>query len=359
MRIVAHNGAPLFGGAERATVRLLRGLRERGHDVLLLCNREVVREPAERAGVPAAIQRLGGDLVVPDAFRLARRLRAERPDVLLLSTFRKLWLGALAGRLAAVPRVVARIGLETDTPRTLKYRFVLRRWVDAVVLNAGAMREAFEADLPRGGPPVVAIPTGIHPPAQPAEPGAVRSALGIPGDAPVVGTVARLADQKRLDRLLRVALLLPPTTHVVVAGDGPEAGALRALADELGLSARVHWLGHREDVPAVLEALDVFLVVSDREGLSNAMLEALWAGVPVVSTPVSGAREALEGPDAPGRVVGFDDGEIAAALTGILEDEVLRSRMAQAARRRAAERFDVERMLDAWEGLLGGEDGRS
>lgn len=353
MRIVAHNGAPLFGGAERATVRLLRGLAGRGHEVLLLCNRDVVREPAERAGVPAALQRLGGDVMVPDALRMAMRLRSARPDALLLTTFRKLWLGALAARLARVPRVVARVGLETDTPRTFKYRFVLDRWVDAVVLNAASMRERFEADLTGDGPPVVTIPTGIRMPDPPTEHGALRRSLGIPEGGPVVGTVARLADQKRIDRLLRVTRRLPEPVHLVVAGDGPEGHGLRELAGKLGLGGRVHWLGHREDVGTVLDALDVFVVTSDREGLSNAMLEALWAGVPVVSTPVSGAAEALEGPDPPGRVVDFEEEGIARAVVELLDDSGLRARASAAARRRAEERFDAERMLDAWEGVLG------
>jgi len=352
MRLVAHNGAPELGGAERATIRLLRGLSERGHDTLLLCNREAVRAEAERAGVRAALQRLGGDLMVTDAMGLARRLRRESPDVLLIATFRKLWLGALAGRWAGVPRVVARIGLETDTPRSFKYRFVLDRWIDAAVLNAESMRTRFRSGLNGNRPELVTIRTGMPPLPAPTEPGTVRRSLGIPRDAKVVGTVARIVEQKRLDRLLRVASLLPASVHVVVGGSGPDLDSLRDLGTELRLEDRVHWLGHRDDVEAVLDALDVFVLTSDCEGLSNAMIEALWAGVPVVSTRVSGSVEALEGPEAPGLVVGFRDEEIAAAVAALLEDRALRERASRAARRRAEERFGEEAMLAAWERVL-------
>ncbi|HEM45565.1 MAG TPA: glycosyltransferase, partial [Alphaproteobacteria bacterium] len=135
----------------------------------------------------------------------------------------------------------------------------------------------------------------------------------------------------------------------------PEAGALRALARELGLGARVRFLGHRDDVGDVLAALDLYLVTSDREGLSNSMLEALAAGVPVISTPVSGAAAALgplEDGRVPGRIVPADVGAIARAVTECLADETGRRVMADAARARVRAQFDPADELDRWERLL-------
>jgi glycosyltransferase involved in cell wall biosynthesis len=107
----------------------------------------------------------------------------------------------------------------------------------------------------------------------------------------------------------------------------------------------------------VLDALDVYAVSSDKEGMSNAMLEALAAGVPVVSTPVSGAAEALDaGPGgvAPGVVLaGFETEALAEAVRAVLADSGLRMRMAEAARARHQERFSFEGMIDAWERVLG------
>ena len=131
---------------------------------------------------------------------------------------------------------------------------------------------------------------------------------------------------------------------------------LEQLARELGIADRVHLPGELADPSVVFAAVDVLAIASDREGMSNAMLEALAAGVPVVSTPVSGARDALEpGEDgtAPGIVLdGFSDEELAAALDSILRDPRLRGEMSVAARARAAERFDFDRMLDCWEAIL-------
>lgn len=354
MHVVAHNGARIWGGAERATALLLAGLQSRGHRVLLLCNDRVVARRAGELGVPTEILPLGGDGMLPHALRLARRLRGLRPDAFIIGTYKKLFLASLGARLARLPRVVARVGLETDTPRSAKYRLALPRWVDAVAVNARRMLPAF-AGLPGFHPDrVVVIHNGVDPPVRLQPAGAVRASLGIPADAPVVGAVARLATQKRLDRLLHAVARLP-AVHCILAGDGEERSSLEALSSALGIAARVHFLGHRADTGDVLAALDLFVVSSDREGLSNSMLEALAAGVPVVSTPVSGADDALEpfaNGVAPGEIVGFSEDEIAAALDRLLADSDQRRSMGDAARRRAAERFGMDAMLERWEALL-------
>ena len=178
---------------------------------------------------------------------------------------------------------------------------------------------------------------------------------GIPADALVVGSVARLARQKRFDRLLRALALLPEPVHCLIVGEGEEREPTRAFAAGLGMAERVHLPGFRSDVGDVLDAMDLFAVSSDREGLANAMLEAMAFGLPVVSTDVSGAREALEpGGDgvAPGVVVGFDDDALVGSIADLLADDGRRLAMGQAARRVAEERFGWERFVDEWERLL-------
>jgi glycosyltransferase involved in cell wall biosynthesis len=229
--------------------------------------------------------------------------------------------------------------------------------VDAVAVNARRMRPAF-AGLPGLGPDrVVVIHNGVGVPARRRPPGAVRAALGIAPQTAAIGAIARLATQKRLDRLLRAVARLPEV-HCIVAGDGEERARLEALAAELGIESRIHFLGHRTDTGDVLDAIDLFVVSSDREGLSNSMLEALAAGVPVVSTPVSGADDALEplaNGTAPGEIVGFSADELASALRRLLADPGRRAEMADAARRRSAERFGMDAMLARWEALLAGQ----
>lgn len=363
LRIAAHNGAPEFGGAEIATAILLAGLRARGHDVLLWTNRPVVDAGVAPYGVETRRGKLGGDIAVHHALRFALQLRRWRPDVLIVGTFRKLWLAALAARLAGVP-VVARIGLSTDVPRSAKYRFVFDRWVDAVVTNADDLADAYRRALPAAPPPhIVTVHKGIEPPARTRPAAETRRALELPPDAPLIGGVGRLVEQKRFDRLLRTLARLPARVHAVVVGAGPLRPELEALAAELGVAGRVRFTGHRGDVPDLMAALDLLVVTSDRESLANVMLEALAVGTPVVSTPVSGAAEALEPEDGlpggvpdpervPGVVVRPEPEVLAQELESLLADPDRLAAMGRAARRAAERRFGKERMLDAWEDVL-------
>ncbi|NJD19134.1 MAG: glycosyltransferase [Gemmatimonadetes bacterium] len=369
LRVAAHNGALAWGGGEKWVTLLLRGLRERGHEVQLFCNDAGVAARAREEGVDAQVAVLGGQAMLSDAWRFSRRLRALRPDALLLSTIKKTWLGGMAGRWAGVTRTVARIGLDTDLPgKHWTYRVAFTRWVDAVLVNADGIRRGVLSGMPDLDPSRVAtVYDGVRLsgsdsaelllPAAFRARHAARLALGLPSDVPVVGSLARFAAQKRLDRFLD-ALALLPGVHGVLAGEGELEGDLRTRARALGLEDRIHFLGWRRDVEAVLAALDVFVLTSDREGMANAMLEAMASGVPVVSTPVSGADEALDA-DARGRAAGLVvDAEpcaLADAVSGLLGSAEARAAMGAEGQRRVRERFSREAMLDAWEGVRGGD----
>jgi len=356
MRIVAHNGARIWGGAERATVMLLCGLRDRGHDVVLLCNDDLVIENARARGLRAERGVVGGDVALHHAVGLWRQIDRLSPDSFLIGTWKKVFLASLGARMAGVPRVVARIGLQTDTPRNAKYRYALRHWVDGIAVNSAAIVEPFAALEGFGREKVRVINNGVVTPRRAKEAGSLRRELGIGRERYVVGTVARLVRQKRIDRLLLAVHELPPETHCVIAGDGDERESLEALAGALGLESRVHFLGHREDTADVLDAMDVFIVASDREGLSNAMLEAMSCGLPVVSTPVSGSEDALGSKDdetSSGIIAGFTAESIADAARRLLLDPQRRATLGAVARKRAEQRFSFDAMLDKWEEFLG------
>lgn len=351
-RIAVHFGNHEWGGAEQELARLGSALQHRGHTLRYYCNQPAQVARLQRHGLDAEVARLGGDVALPHAAAFALRLARYAPDVLIVGTFKKLWLAGLAGTLARVPRILVRVVLQSDVPRNLKYRVALARFIDGVVPNAAEQAPPFLA-LPGWDARRVRTIYNYYRPA-PRAPHGIHGELGITADVPVVGAVARLAPQKKLYRLIEAVAQLPGV-HCLLAGDGPRRGQLEALAQELGIAERVHFLGHREDIPAVLATLDAFVICSNREGMSNAMLEALAAGVPVVSTPVSGAREALEplaDGAAPGIITGMEPADIAAALRRIVQDPALVDRMRDAALRRMQERFAPEHVLAQWESLL-------
>jgi glycosyltransferase involved in cell wall biosynthesis len=353
LRIAAHISASEWGGAERRSLALLAGLARRGHDVVVYCNTERIAAKTREHGLDAVISPLGGDIMIGHALAFAAKLRRRRPDVLILVTFRRLWLGAFAARLAGVPRTISRIGTSTDVARSAKYRFVLKHWIDDVVVNAASIRQPFLASLPADADVRIhVIPNGVSARAATLTREQSRREIGLPDDAFVVGTISRLAHGKGLERMLDALALLGDDTQAVITGDGALRESLHARAATLGVADRVRFTGAREDAGNVLAALDLYLLTSDREGMSNAMLEALAAGLPVVSTPVSGAKEALLGDPVCGTVVAMEPRAIADAVAALHRDSARRTELAGAAAHVAATRYGAEAMVDAWEKLL-------
>ena len=366
MRLAIHNGSRVWGGNEKWLAMLAAGLATRGHHVAVACPPGPLRRALEGMGVPTASARPRGDAGLLAAARFAWWLRRERPDALLLTSWRTTPWAAWAARVAGVPRVVVRLGIARPVPPRGRIARAFRRRVDAVIVNAPDVRDAFAASAPWFPADAVhLVLNGVRPP----ELGhgtlreRLRRELRAEADALLVGGAGNLSHRKGFDLLLRAfAAAGLPQARLVVVGSGGALGELRALAERLGVSSRVHWLGARGDAPEVVGGLDLFVLPSRNEGMANVMLEAMAAGVPVVATGVSGARAAL-GADEGGPPAGWivppdDEAALADALRDVAaglaagSDEVAR-RTAEALRR-VRERFGVERMVDECERVLFG-----
>jgi glycosyltransferase involved in cell wall biosynthesis len=182
---------------------------------------------------------------------------------------------------------------------------------------------------------------------------AVRRELGLPEAARVVGAVGRLSLQKGHRYLLDAAARLlhrHPDVRILIAGDGDQAGPLRAQAERLGLGRQVVFAGHRTDVPDVLGAIDVLAIPSLYEGTPLVLFEAMASAKPIVAAAVDGCREILEDGHT-GKLVPPADAEaLASALGALLDDAALRARLAEAARA-AARRYDVASAVEQMQGL--------
>jgi glycosyltransferase involved in cell wall biosynthesis len=355
------------GGAEYQLHELVRHLdRERfAPAVFVLSTGGWWAEPIRRLGVAVTELPRRGSADWHRVFRLRAALRAFAPDI--LHTI--LWSGNVYGRLAAVglgiPVVLA---AERNVIRRPSGQVVLERLLDRVTDGYLVNCEAIVAELvSHGGLPrtkIAVVPNGIDLAALPpfaADRTAARHAAGLDPRRRLVAQVGRLAPQKDYPTFLRAAAAVAAAAADVdfaVVGEGPLRGELEALARELGLADRVHFLGLRNDVPAVLGGTDVLALTSRFEGFPNVVMEAMATGAVVVATDVGGCRE-LVVPEETGVIVPpGDPGAVAAAVLEVLGDPPRAVQMAAAARRRIEREFDVRRMAErtaaAYERLLAG-----
>jgi glycosyltransferase involved in cell wall biosynthesis len=291
MRIVHVNTEQAWGGGEAQTEYLVTGLRARGIDNILIAQPDgQIARRLRNEGIAVVGLRMRGECDFVAALRLSRLLRELDPDVLHLHTSHAHTLGLLAGRLAGTKSIVVTRRMDHEI-RGLLSAFKYRH-VDRVVAISRVIRDI----LLRGGVPEERIRV-IHSVVVCPEPypqDDLRRALGIGGGAPVIGTIATLAERKGHRYLIEAVSRLKehrPELRVLVVGEGPQEAELRELASRLRLGDTIIFAGFRRDIPQVLNTLDIFVLASQREGLGVALLEAACCGLPIIGSNVGGIPE--------------------------------------------------------------------
>lgn len=317
------------GGIQRQVMTTAAGLVERGHQVRVLAIYPAGRFAAQLRDMGVDVRSLDrrsrGD--VGALWRGARQVRGYAPDVLY--SYHVLPNVVAVGFRALHRRTRLVWGLRaTDLHRhgfVKRTQFRLSRWLarvpDAIVANSHAVRD-FHVAVGYPADAVTVIPNGIdtrrfRPDA--AARAASRRDLGLDAAAVAIGVVAQLRGKKGHLPFLHAFRGLSRTDPGLVAlivGDGPERAALEHAAQTLGIAGAVRWLGYREDMPALYQALDLACLPSTfGEGFPNVLAEALACGVPVVATDVGGAKEVV-GPHGivvePGDPVALERGLVAA-----------------------------------------------
>lgn len=351
MRVVQLMASPFFGGPERQMLGLARSL-PRDHRTVFLTFAEGGRcgallEQVRRAGFEGrALEHNFPD--VPRAAReVARTLRRARADVVCCSGYKPDLIGWLAARQAGVPVVSVSHGWTAATLRVRFYETLDRwalRWMDAVVCVSESQAVKVRA---AGVPPgrAVVIRNAIDPTAFARPDPTYRSTLeGFFARPPrvVVGAAGRLSPEKGFDRLLEAAaqvIARAPEVGFVLFGDGPLREALARHLAARGLQGRFVLAGFRADVERFLPHLDVAVLSSFTEGLPVILLEALAAGVPVVSTAVGGTPEVIEDGVNGYLVPPGSPGELARRVLALVADEPQRRAMGESGRRRVLAGF--------------------
>jgi L-malate glycosyltransferase len=386
MKILFVSHTPLAGGAEEGLMRLLGGLGEK-HSVAVACPAPgPLAERVDAAGVrrypvpafeaslrphplhtPAGIARLGAAGVA-----VARLIRRVRPDIVHANSPRAGLMSALGCRLGGPPLVVH---LRDDLPPQgmgRAVRAVLARSADAVVAVSRFTARRFDEGL--GRPLATPVYNSIdHERFDPdrVAPAPVREELGIAADAPLLAQVSQISPWKGQATSVRAVAELRRSgldAHLLVVGEVAFAGrqvrydnqaylqSLHRLRTDLGVTGAVHFLGRRQDVPALLRAVDLSLLPSCNEPFGRAIVESMAMGTPALVSRIGSGPELVED-RVSGRLL---DPESPAAWAGaaaeLIGDRDALTRMGAAARV-AAERFNddaqVRGVLEVYERVLG------
>ena len=367
-RTVLHTeSSPGLGGQEIRTLHEARWIGERGWRVIVAAQSGgKLAAQAREAGVETVAMPMRRAWDVAALGRLVRLIRGERVSIVHTHSSIDGWLGGMAARLARVPVIRTR---HVSIPIRRGWNPVYTQLADRVVTSGEAIRALV---LAAGVAPdrVVAIPAGVELSnfngAGPAGDGphggrdALLASLGLA--RPVVGSVAMFRGSKGHDHLLEAFRLLRaevPGARLLLVGDGIRRQWVESLARERGLGDAVVFAGFRDDVPALLAAMDCFALASTRtEGVPQSLLQAFAAGTPVVATRIGGIPQVVEDGRTGLLVPPEDPRALAAALAAVLRDGAAARERAARARRLVEERFShrasVGRLLALYDELLDG-----
>ena len=343
LKILHTEAARGFGGQEIYIYRHMLAMRDRGHDVSLLCQPGArLGEMAREAGFTVHALKMGGLLrMLRGIWSVSRLVRRHTYDVVNTTSRRDALIAAAGARLGGAPLVVRSRHLMSPVNSLLTYTGLPHRVLTVSSFVKQLLVHRGIADNRIGIVPPIAVPPQWS---QSTSNDAwqclqdtraeVRRELGFSDDQIVVGCVAVLREAKGHADLLRAIAPLcrqHPNLQLVIVGDGaPVMERLTALRSELGIASQVHLLGYRLGACRLMTAFDIFALASHKEAAGTVFLEAAYVGVPIVATRVGGVPEMLvEGSNALLAPLG-DQAALTAALQTLVEQPERRRQMGQA-----------------------------
>lgn len=368
MRIIYAITKPTWGGAQAYVAALAEAATKRGHTVSLITGSDTRNTPTlltdrlGAVGIPSiSIPSLGRDIGLAADWRAARELirtlRTDRPDVLHLNSSKIGLLGALAGRIVGVPRIVF---TAHGWPHRESRFFIWKAaaWVGSwkTVLLSHRTIAVSDRDY-RSAPSLflkkklVRIHNGLGSfdllPRNEARATLATLAPNLSNFSTWLLMNAELHRNKGIDIAIRALAKLNQNTALIVCGEGEERKRLETLAQECGVSDRVFLLGFIENARKHLRAADLYLMPSRKEGLPIALLEAGEASLPVVAARTGGIPEVVQDGVTGILVPVADQDALAEALTSLLSDPVRSAALGEALYERVSKDFSEANMLDA------------
>ena len=348
------------GGAETLLVNLVRRLDKDRFAPEIACLKDLdeLGEVMSRE-MKTTSNYLSGKLDLRVLPRLAGYLRKENMDAIVtVGAGDKMFWGRIAAKIAGTPVVACAIH-STGWPDGIgRLNRTLTPITDAFIGCAEEHGRYLRNEEGFPAEKVHVIPNGVDVDRFQQDTiagNAIREELQIPVDAPVCGIVAALRPEKNHDMFLNGAakiLTSLPDARFLIVGDGPERQRLEELATSLNITDSVHFLGTRQDIPAVLAATNVMLLTSKMEANPVSILEALATEVPVVATRVGSVPTTVIDDETGFLVPPGDADALAEQVSKLLKDPQLASELGKNGREMVKARYSVDVMVRGYEDLI-------
>ncbi|MEK6287217.1 MAG: glycosyltransferase [Acidobacteriota bacterium] len=360
-----------IGGTERQAVELLKRLDSERYDVRLAALRnegpfyeEIAARFPEVREFP--LTSFYNRNAVKQLWRLRKLMKSAQVDILHAHDFYGGLIGASAARLAGVRVVACQRHLKLSDRRSHRWgQRIIHLLAHRILVNSEAIRDYIISNDGAPAGKIVVIKNGISslsssesaaasPFARRETHDALCRELGLDRNAKLVGMIARLQPVKGHRYFIEAAasvLTKEPSAHFILAGDGPLRGEIENHIAQLGIREHVHLLGDRSDVSRLTASFDLMALASLHEGLPNAVMEAMAAGVPVVATAVGGTKELIVDGQTGYLVPPANAGALAERITFALANEETSRRLAARGFEFVRDRFSIERMVEAVENL--------
>lgn len=364
MRILFINSIQMFAGGEVWMLSALRALQRRGHQVWLCCRPGAeVGERAVEMAIPVKLVNFRGDFGPINVLHLWWFMQRRKIDVVLTNMDKELRVGGVAARLANVPAIIPRRGIDYPLKNRWRYRFAYNILATRIIANSQATKRALLRHAPwlkperidvvyNGVDPLpFATPTGRN----------LRKEWGIADGTPLLGFVGQLDERKGIGVLLSAfsdILQAMPEAQLVIVGRGPLEEMVESEVSLYGWQQAVVLPGFEHDIASVMQAIDVLLLPSYWEGFGLVLIEAMAAGKPAISTATSSMPEVVTDGETGFLVKPGDSVAFAKRAVQLLKDGGLRRRFGMAAQERVREKFTLDRMVSRLESLFATEISR-
>ena len=331
--------------------------RNRFRSVACLPRPGWLKDQLERQGIDTHVLKMNGMFDLEWVRKACQLVRREGVSLIHAHEFDGVTHGSLVARLVGVPCVATVHGKNyywERRRRRLAYRVVSR--IATMVAVSEDLKRFITGTVGVPAERIKVIYNGqeVFPPVAPEQRRRLRAELGLEEDERVVGMVGSLYPVKGHEYLLaaipQVLRSYPHTTFLIV-GRGELDLPLKEKVNRYGLKNRVRFLGLRDDVPALLSLMDIFVLPSLSEGLSIALLEAMAAGKPVIATDVGGNAEVVVDGETGFLVPPRDSDGLAGKICLLLGGNPRSRRMEENSRRRVQQYFSFEAMVNKYQDL--------